>query len=116
MLASPSFAHLVKSQKCVLEMLVMIATMVKHFEFSLPADDGKTQTRSRIYRKPTVIIMPMVEGEIGAWMGLVHQTYPLTRHISLGVAVNPSAMRPQSLTLMLFRGPEAPTAKLSWFP
>jgi hypothetical protein len=49
-------------------------------------------------------------------MGLVHQTYPLTRQISLGEAINPSAMRPQSLTLMLFCGPEAPTAKLSWFP
>jgi len=31
-------------------MLVLIATMVKHFEFSFPTDDGKTQTRSRIYR------------------------------------------------------------------
>jgi hypothetical protein len=54
-------------------MLVIVATLVKHFEFSLPADDEKKEkgTRARICRKPSVIMMPMVEGEIGAWMGLV---------------------------------------------
>ena len=54
-------------------MLVIIATLVKHFEFSLPAD-GEDETKgkpARICRKPSVIMMPMVEGEIGAWMGLV---------------------------------------------
>jgi len=54
-------------------MLVIIATLVKHFEFSLPADaNGEKKGRpARIFRKPSVIMMPMVEGEIGAWMGLV---------------------------------------------
>ena len=62
------FAHNLNS---VLEMLVVVATLVKHFEFSLPADDEKKGARGRICRKPSVIMMPMVEGEIGAWMGLV---------------------------------------------
>jgi hypothetical protein len=55
-------------------MLVIVATLVKHFEFSLPADDDEkrgTGTRPRVYRKPTVLMMPMVEGQIGAYMGLV---------------------------------------------
>jgi hypothetical protein len=54
--------------KSVLEMLVIVATLVKHFEFSLPADDGE---KTRIHRKPSVIMMPMAEGQLGAWMGLV---------------------------------------------
>lgn len=50
-------------------MLVVIVTLLKHFEFSLPVDGEKP--RPRIYRKPTVMMMPMVEDQIGAWMGLV---------------------------------------------
>jgi hypothetical protein len=70
--ASRSSAHLVKSQNSILEMIVMIATMVKHFEFSLPENDRETQTRPRIYRKLTLVLTPTVEGEIGACMGLVY--------------------------------------------
>jgi hypothetical protein len=60
----------------VLEMLVIVATLVKHFEFSLPADDDEkrgtgTGTRARVCHKPTALMMPMVEGQIGAYMGLV---------------------------------------------
>ena len=49
-------------------MLVIITTVVKHFELSLPSRGGK---EVQIYRKPSVMMMPMAEGQIGAWMGLV---------------------------------------------
>ncbi|KAF8259373.1 cytochrome P450 [Lactarius quietus] len=54
----------------VLEMLVIVATLVKHFEFSLPSESEGEKT-PRIYRKPTVMMMPMAEGHVGPWMGLV---------------------------------------------
>ena len=50
-------------------MLVVIVTLLKNFEFSLPADGEKPGPQ--IYRRPSVIMMPMAEGQIGAWMGLV---------------------------------------------
>lgn len=50
-------------------MLVVIVTLLKHFEFSLPADGEKP--RPQVYRRPSVMMMPMVEGQMGAWMGLV---------------------------------------------
>jgi len=53
----------------VLEMLVVIVTLLKNFEFSLPADGEKPGPQ--VYRRPSVIMMPMAEGQIGAWMGLV---------------------------------------------
>ncbi|KAI0297456.1 cytochrome P450 [Multifurca ochricompacta] len=53
----------------VLEMLVIISTLIKDFEFSIPLENEKKI--ERIYRKPSVIMMPMAEGRIGAWMGLV---------------------------------------------
>ncbi|KAI0249650.1 cytochrome P450 [Lactifluus subvellereus] len=52
----------------VLEMLVIIATVLKHFELELPSGGGK---EVQICRKPSVMMMPMAEGQIGAWMGLV---------------------------------------------
>ncbi|KAI9440898.1 cytochrome P450 [Lactarius indigo] len=54
----------------VFEMLVIVTTLVKHFELSLPAEREGEKT-PRICRKPTVIMMPMVEGQVGPWMGLV---------------------------------------------
>jgi hypothetical protein len=51
-------------------MLVIIATVLKHFELSLPPD-SQSGKGVRICRKPSVIMMPMAEGQIGAWMGLV---------------------------------------------
>jgi len=54
----------------VLEMLVIVATLLKHFEFSLPAESEAEET-PKICRKPTVIMMPMMEGHVGAWMGLI---------------------------------------------
>jgi len=55
----------------VLEMLTIVATMLKHFELSLPAKSVETGQQPRIYRRPSVIMMPMAEGQMGAWMGLV---------------------------------------------
>lgn len=54
----------------VLEMLVIVATLVKHFEFSLPSE-REGEKMPRICRKPTVMMMPMAEGHLGPWMGLV---------------------------------------------
>ncbi|KAI0259409.1 cytochrome P450 [Gloeopeniophorella convolvens] len=51
----------------VLEMLVIIATLLEHFEFTLPPQSEAT----RVQRKPTVVMMPMAAGHPGAWMGLV---------------------------------------------
>jgi hypothetical protein len=41
-------------------------SLLENFEFSVPTQDEKT----RIYRKPSVIMSPMVEDRPGAWMGL----------------------------------------------
>jgi len=58
--------------KRVLETLVIVATIVKHFELSLPpTESASAESQLRICRKPSVIMMPMVEGKLGAWMGLV---------------------------------------------
>ncbi|KAI9458346.1 cytochrome P450 [Lactarius psammicola] len=54
----------------VLEMLVIVTTLVKHFEFSLPSEREGEKT-PRVCRKPTVLMMPMAEGHVGPWMGLV---------------------------------------------
>jgi hypothetical protein len=60
------------SDKRVLEMLVIVTTIVNHFELSLPpAESASADAQLRICRKPSVIMMPMVEGKLGAWMGLV---------------------------------------------
>ncbi|KAI0284849.1 cytochrome P450 [Russula brevipes] len=50
-----------------LEMQVVAIALLENFEFSLPPQNEKT----RIYRKPSGLMMPMAEGELGAWMGLV---------------------------------------------
>ncbi|KAH9955260.1 cytochrome P450 [Russula dissimulans] len=50
----------------VLEMSVISMTLLENFEFSLPPQNKKT----RIYRKPSVVMSPMTEGQPGAWMGL----------------------------------------------
>ncbi|KAI0253566.1 cytochrome P450 [Lactifluus subvellereus] len=51
----------------VLEMQLIAVTLLENFEFSLPPQTEKT----RIYRKPAGLMLPMTEGERGAWMGLV---------------------------------------------
>ncbi|KAI0253592.1 cytochrome P450 [Lactifluus subvellereus] len=50
----------------VLEMQVLVATLLENFEFSVLPQDEKTQ----IYRKPGGLMIPMVENQTGAWMGL----------------------------------------------
>ncbi|KAH9025548.1 cytochrome P450 [Lactarius hengduanensis] len=50
----------------VLEMQIIILALVENFEFSLPPQNEKT----RIYRRPTHVMMPMREGQKGTWMGL----------------------------------------------
>ncbi|KAI0306242.1 cytochrome P450 [Multifurca ochricompacta] len=50
----------------VLEMQILITTLLENFEFSLPPQNEKT----KIYRKPSHVMMPMADGEKGAWMGL----------------------------------------------
>ncbi|KAI0263473.1 cytochrome P450 [Gloeopeniophorella convolvens] len=51
----------------VLEMQLIAVMLLEHFEFSIPPPSEKT----RIYRKPSGLMMPMVEGEAGVWMGLI---------------------------------------------
>jgi hypothetical protein len=41
-------------------------TLLENFEFSIPPQYEKT----RIYRKPSLIMNPMIENQPGAWMGL----------------------------------------------
>jgi hypothetical protein len=50
----------------VLEMQVIILALLENFEFSLPPQNKKT----KIYRKPGYVMLPMAEGEKGIWMGL----------------------------------------------
>jgi len=51
----------------VLELAVLATTLLENFEFSLPPQTEKT----RIYRKPSLIMYPMTENQPGSWMGLV---------------------------------------------
>ncbi|KAH8995443.1 cytochrome P450 [Lactarius akahatsu] len=53
-------------QFAVLEMQIIILTLVENFEFSLPPQSEKT----KIYRRPSHIMLPMREGQKGTWMGL----------------------------------------------
>jgi cytochrome P450 len=57
----------------VLEMQIIILALLENFEFSLPPQNEKT----KIYRKPSQIMLPMAEGEKGVWMGLLIK--PLNR-------------------------------------
>ncbi|KAH9025546.1 cytochrome P450, partial [Lactarius hengduanensis] len=50
----------------VLEIQIIILALVENFEFSLPPQNEKT----RIYRRPTHVMMPMRLGQKGTWMGL----------------------------------------------
>jgi len=54
-------------QFAVFEMQVIILALLENFEFSLPPQNEKT----KIYRKPTQLMMPMAQGEKGVWMGLL---------------------------------------------
>jgi len=54
-------------QFSVLEMQVIIVALLENFEFSLPPQNEKT----KIYRKPCHLMMPMAKGEKGVWMGLL---------------------------------------------
>ncbi|KAH8998335.1 cytochrome P450 [Lactarius hatsudake] len=49
----------------VLEMQIIILTLVENFEFSLPPQNEKT----KIYRRPSHVMLPMREGQKGTWMG-----------------------------------------------
>ncbi|KAI0263471.1 cytochrome P450 [Gloeopeniophorella convolvens] len=51
----------------ILEMQMIAITLLENFEFSMPPPNEKT----RVYRKPSGIMMPMCEGERGVWLGLV---------------------------------------------
>ncbi|KAH9169311.1 cytochrome P450 [Lactarius sanguifluus] len=51
----------------ILEIQVITTTLLENFAFSLPPQSEKT----RIYRKPGGMMIPMVEGEQGCWMGLI---------------------------------------------
>ena len=51
----------------LLETQVIATALIENFEFSLPPRTEKT----RIYRKPAGVMMPMTEARPGAWMGLV---------------------------------------------
>jgi hypothetical protein len=51
----------------VIEMQIIAVALLENFEFSLPPQNEKT----RIYRKPSRPMTPMIEGNPGAWMGLV---------------------------------------------
>jgi hypothetical protein len=49
----------------VLELQVLTTTLLESFEFSLPQDE-----KARIYRKPGNLMIPMIDGHNGAWLGL----------------------------------------------
>jgi len=54
-------------QFSVLEMQAIILALLENFEFSLPPQNEKT----KIYRKPGYVMLPMAKGEKGVWMGLL---------------------------------------------
>ncbi|THH11303.1 hypothetical protein EW146_g8088 [Bondarzewia mesenterica] len=50
----------------VVEMQAILVALLENFEFSLPKDSDK----KKIQKKPTAIMVPLVEGYHGSWMGL----------------------------------------------
>ncbi len=54
-------------RRSVIEMQVLATTLLENFAFSLPPQSEKT----RIYRKPGGLMIPMAEGEQGTWLGLM---------------------------------------------
>ncbi|KAH9989045.1 cytochrome P450 [Russula compacta] len=56
-----------QARSSVLEMQTMIITLLDNFEFSLPPQNEETKIR----RRPTHLMVPMVDGRKGAWMGLL---------------------------------------------
>ena len=50
----------------VIEMQIIIIALLENFELSLPPQTDKT----RVYRKPIALMLPMAEGRRGSWMGL----------------------------------------------
>jgi len=48
-------------------MQAIATTLIENFEFSLPPQNEKT----RIYRKPSGLMVPMAAPELGVWMGLI---------------------------------------------
>jgi hypothetical protein len=48
-------------------MQVNATTLIENFEFSLRPQNEKT----RIYRKPSGLMIPMADPELGVWMGLI---------------------------------------------
>ena len=56
------------TRRSVLEIQVIAITLLENFAFSLPPQSEKT----RIYRKPSGMMIPMVEDEgLRGWMGLI---------------------------------------------
>ncbi|KAH9173526.1 cytochrome P450 [Lactarius sanguifluus] len=53
-------------QFAVLEMQIIILALVENFEFSLPLQNEKT----KIYRKPSLVMLPVPKGQEETWMGL----------------------------------------------
>jgi len=64
-------------QFAVIEMQIIAVALLENFEFSLPPQNEKT----RIYRKPSRMMVPMVEGDPGAWMGLVIKSVEYGFHV-----------------------------------
>jgi hypothetical protein len=58
---------LTKNLPRVIEMQIIAVALLENFEFSLPPQNEKT----RIYRRARGLMIPMVKGNPGAWMGLV---------------------------------------------
>jgi hypothetical protein len=56
----------IKTIRRVLQMQIMIVTLLEKYDFFLPPHDERT----RVFRKPSHVMMPMAEGHRGAWMGL----------------------------------------------
>ncbi|KAF8258386.1 cytochrome P450 [Lactarius quietus] len=54
-------------QFAVLEIQVILLALLENFEFSLPPQNEKT----KVYRRPCHLMVPMAEGEKGVWMGLL---------------------------------------------
>jgi len=47
-------------------MQIITLALLENFEFSLPPQNEKT----KIYRKPSQVMLPVAKGEKGYWMGL----------------------------------------------
>ncbi len=72
-------------------MQIIILALLENFEFSLPQNE-----KTKIYRKPSQVMLPVAKGEKGCWMCLFYQAAKLTEcsHLCRVFVLRPGVVQP----------------------